>query len=75
MKFTCEKSLLVNALSVASRTVAQKSAISALEGIHLKAGMYLYISGYNLETGITVTVDHVNANLSDKDRHEVLRLW
>ena len=56
MKFTCEKSLLVNALSVASRTVAQKSAISALEGIHLKAGMYLYISGYNLETGITVTV-------------------
>lgn len=26
-------------------------------------------------TGITVTVDHVNANLSDKDRHEVLRLW
>ena len=57
MKFTCEKSLLVNAISVASRTVAQKSAISALEGIYLKAGMYLYLSGYNLETGITVTVD------------------
>ena len=57
MKFTCEKSLLVNGLSVASRTVAQKSAISALEGIHVKAGMYLYLSGYNLETGITVTVN------------------
>ena len=57
MKFTCEKSLLVNAISVASRTVAQKSAISALEGIYLKAGMYLYLSGYNLETGITVTVN------------------
>jgi len=56
MKFTCEKSLLVNALSVASRTVAQKSAITALEGICVKAGMYLYLSGYNLETGITVTV-------------------
>ena len=56
MKFTCEKSLLVNALSVASRTVAQKSAISALEGIYVRAGMHLYISGYNLETGITVTV-------------------
>jgi len=56
MKFVCEKSLLVNAISVASRTVAQKSAISALEGIHVKAGMYLYLSGYNLETGITVTV-------------------
>ena len=56
MKFTCEKSLLVSAISVASRTVAQKSAISALEGIHVKAGMHLYLSGYNLETGITVTV-------------------
>ena len=56
MKFTCEKSLLVNAISVASRTVAQKSAISALEGIYVRAGMHLYLSGYNLETGITVTV-------------------
>ena len=56
IKFVCEKSLLVNAISVASRTVAQKSAISALEGIHVKAGMHLYLSGYNLETGITVTV-------------------
>ncbi len=56
MKFVCEKSLLVNAISVASRTVAQKSAIPALEGIHVKAGLQLYFSGYNLETGITVTV-------------------
>ena len=56
MKFTCEKSLLVNALSVASRTVAQKSAISALEGIHVKAGMYLYLSGYNLETGMAASM-------------------
>ena len=62
MKFTCEKSLLVSAISVASRTVAQKSAISALEGIHVKAGMFLYLSGYNLETGITVTVP---ANISE----------
>lgn len=56
MKFTCEKSLLVNAVSIASRTVAQKSAISALEGIYIRAGLHLYLSGYNLETGITVTV-------------------
>jgi len=56
MKFICEKSLLVNAISIASRTVAQKSAISALEGIYVRAGMHLYLSGYNLETGITVTV-------------------
>lgn len=56
MKFVCEKALLVSAISVASRTVAQKSAIAALEGIHVKAGMKLQLSGYNLETGITVSV-------------------
>lgn len=56
MKFTCEKALLVSALSVASRTVAPKSAISALEGIHVKAAEHLLLTGYNLETGITVKV-------------------
>lgn len=56
MKFTCEKNLLVNALSVALHTVSPKSPIAALEGIHIHAGVDLYISGYNLETGITVTV-------------------
>lgn len=56
MKFTCEKALLVSAISVASRTVAQKSAISALEGILLRAGTRLMLTGYNLETGITVGV-------------------
>lgn len=48
MKFVCEKALLVSAISVASRTVAQKSAIAALAGIHVKAGMKLQLSGYNL---------------------------
>lgn len=57
MKFTCEKALLVNGLSIASRTVAQKSTIVALEGIYVHAGEKLYLSGYNLETAITVTVD------------------
>ena len=56
MKFTCDKALLVNAISIASRTVSVKSSIPALEGIHIRAGMELYLSGYNLETGITVTV-------------------
>lgn len=56
MKFTCEKALLVNGLSIASRTVAQKSSIAALEGIYVHAGESLYLSGYNLETAITVTV-------------------
>ena len=54
MKFTCEKALLVSAISVASRTVAQKSAITALEGILVRAGTRVMLTGFNLETGITV---------------------
>lgn len=57
MKFSCEKALLVNGISVASRTVAQKSAISGLEGIYVRAGSKVMLTGYNLETGITVGVD------------------
>ena len=57
MKFTCEKNALVSAVSVASRTVAQKSTIPALEGIYIRAGVKLTLSGYNLETGITISVD------------------
>ena len=57
MKFTCEKALLVSAISVASRTVAIKSAIPGLEGIHVRAGVNVTLSGYNLETGITVTME------------------
>lgn len=56
MKFSCEKALLVSAISVASRTVAQKSPIPGLEGIYIRAGVELELTGYNLETGITVKV-------------------
>lgn len=56
LKFSAEKSLLVSALAVASRTVAPKSPISVLEGIYLRAGHKLQLTGYNLETGITVDV-------------------
>lgn len=57
MKFTCDKNDLVNAISVASRTVAIRSAIASLEGILLKAGMTVLLTGYNLETGITVSME------------------
>ena len=57
MKFTCEKAQLVSAISVASRTVSQKSAISGLEGILVRAGVKVMLTGYNLETGITESVD------------------
>ena len=33
MKFSCEKALLQSAINTASRTVAVKSAIPALEGL------------------------------------------
>ena len=56
MKFTCEKALLVSAISVASRTVSPKSAIPSLEGLLVKAGVKVMLTGYNLETGITVGV-------------------
>ena len=57
MKFTCEKALLSGAIATVSRTVAPKSAIPALEGILVRAGMKLNLSGYNLETGVTATLD------------------
>ena len=56
MKFTCEKALLVSAISLASRTVSSKSTISCLEGILLRAGVGIQLTGFNLETGITVRV-------------------
>ena len=57
MRFTCEKSTLVTAISVASRTVAQKSTLPAIEGIYFRAGLNLQLTGFNLETAITVTAE------------------
>ena len=38
MKFSCEKLLLQNAVNTASRAVAAKSSIPALEGLLLTCG-------------------------------------
>ena len=56
MKFSCEKALLSAAVAVASRAVAAKSSIPAMEGILVEAGNQLRLTGYNLETGIQATV-------------------
>ena len=56
MKFSCEKALLLSAVSTASRAVASKSTISALEGILIEATNCLRLTGYNLETGIQINV-------------------
>lgn len=57
MKFSCEKALLLSAISAVSRTVSVKSAIPALEGILVEAQDQLLLTGYNMETGIRTTVD------------------
>ena len=57
MRFTCEKSLLVQGLNIAGRTVAQKSSLAGLEGILCKAGSGLELTGYNMETAITYQVE------------------
>jgi len=57
MRFTCEKSWLLQGLNIAGRTVAQKSSLSVIEGILCKAGVDLSLTGYNMETAITYTVE------------------
>ena len=57
MRFTCEKSMLVQGLNIAGRTVAQKSSLSVIEGILCKAGHGLTLTGYNMETAITYCID------------------
>ena len=57
MRFTCEKSMLVQGLNIAGRTVAQKSSLSVIGGILCKAGMGLSLTGYNMETAITYEIE------------------
>lgn len=57
MKFSCEKLLLQTAVATASRAVAAKSTIPALEGVLLQAGTQLTVSGYNMQTGIRTTLE------------------
>ena len=57
MRFTCEKSMLVTGLNIAGRTVAQKSSLTAIEGILCKAGHCLALTGYNMETAITYEIE------------------
>ena len=52
MKFTCEKSLLQQAIATSSRCAAAKSPIPALEGLLVEAGQDVRITGYDLKKGI-----------------------
>ena len=55
--FSCEKALLQSAVATASRAVATKSSIPALEGILLEGRENLQLSGYNMQTGIRTALD------------------
>ena len=57
MRFTCEKNLLVQGLNIAGRTVAQKSSLSVIEGILCKAGLGISLTGYNMETAISMDIE------------------
>ncbi len=57
MRFTCEKSMLVTGLNITGRTVAQKSALAAIEGILCCASAGLSLTGFNMETAITYQID------------------
>ncbi|MBR5125280.1 MAG: DNA polymerase III subunit beta [Oscillospiraceae bacterium] len=56
MRFTCEKSMLVQGLNIAGRAVAPKSNLSAIEGILCRAGHNLSLTGFNMETAITYEI-------------------
>jgi len=57
MRFTCEKSMLMTGLNITGRTVAQKSVLSAIEGILCKAETGLTLTGFNMETAITYEIE------------------
>lgn len=62
MKFTCEKYILQNAVTVASRAASAKSPIPALEGLLISARTQVRITGYDLKKGIYTNID---ADVSD----------
>ena len=62
MRVTCENSMLSMGLNLASRTVAQKSSLSVIEGILCRAGHGVSLTGYNMETAIT---HQIEAEISD----------
>lgn len=57
MKITCEKNILLDALSIGQRALASKSSIQAIEGYLLSGNSEgLLVSSFNLETGIITSI-------------------
>ena len=58
MKIICNTSVLAEACNIVQRGVPQKSTLPATEGIYLQAkGSQLTLTGYDLEVGITTTIE------------------
>lgn len=56
MKFSCEKSSLLESINICARAVSQKNPVTLLEGILITATNNLTLTGYNLSLGIrTIT--------------------
>ncbi len=57
MQFSCEKSILQEAISISSHAVSSKSTIALLEGLLITADKdnHLTLCGYNMSMGIRVT--------------------
>lgn len=63
MKFTCNKSMLTEAVTNVSRVIPSKSSIPALEGVQIKAaGGKLNLTGYDMESGIKTTLEAIVQN-------------
>ena len=56
MQFSCEKSILQEAITAASRAVSTKSPIALLEGLLITADESLSLCGYNMSMGIRVSI-------------------
>ena len=58
MKFSCEKTVLKEAVATAAKAVSSRSPIPALEGILMEAGpQRLRLTGYDLKKGIYTSID------------------
>lgn len=57
MHFSCEKSILNDAVSVCIHAVASKSSVPALEGLLITAGSTVSVCGYNFKTAIQKSFD------------------
>lgn len=79
MIFICEKNEIQEAISSASRAVAERSTIACLEGVKLSLKEnILKITGYDLEIGIETEVkvrsqDSGSIVVNAKDFHEIIK--